>query len=161
MSWNPFLGIEKGTRNRRFREPVSLLEAAYSTHQAIEDGRAERRRPKRQAAPHPNRQTGPTNGTWHYQRSSLQLAANAPSAASIAGFSWGLPGDIPQPADYDGDKRTDFAVFRPATGVWYLSNSNNGTYNTFSAPNWGIATDEPATSHYRITNPKCKTEEDV
>jgi hypothetical protein len=94
----------------------------------------------------------PSDGTWQYLRSSLG-AANATLNVMQAGFAWGIPGDIPQPADYDGDKFTDFAVFRPATGVWYISNSNNGTYNTFSAPTWGTATDQPATSPYRISNP--------
>lgn len=94
----------------------------------------------------------PSDGSWQYLRSSLTLG-NAPGATAGAGFAWGLTGDIPQPADYDGDKRTDFAVFRPSTGVWFISNSNNGAYNTFSTPVWGTATDQPATSPYRITNP--------
>lgn len=94
----------------------------------------------------------PSDGTWQYLRSSL-TAANAPGVATNAGFAWGVTGDIPQAADYDGDKRTDFAVFRPSTGVWYISNSNNGAYNTFVSPTWGTATDQPATASYRVTNP--------
>ncbi len=31
-------------------------------------------------------------------------------------------------ADFDGDLRTDIAVFRPSTGVWYISQSSNSTY---------------------------------
>lgn len=93
-----------------------------------------------------------SDGTWQYLRSSL-TGQNVPGATALQGFNWGLPGDIPQPADFDGDKRTDFAVFRPTTGVWYLSNSNNGAYNTFSSPSWGGLTDQPASSPFRITNP--------
>jgi hypothetical protein len=93
----------------------------------------------------------PSDGNWYYQRSST-ITANG-TVGTPAAFQWGLTGDIPQPADYDGDKRTDFAVFRPSTGTWYISNSNNGTYNTFSAPVWGTATDQPATSPYLETNP--------
>ncbi len=91
----------------------------------------------------------PSNGTWHIIPSVVQNAINT----ARINFEWGVPGDIPQPADYDGDGRTDFAVFRPASGQWFISNSNNGAYNTFDIFNWGLATDEPATSPYRITNP--------
>jgi hypothetical protein len=35
---------------------------------------------------------------------------------------WGLNGDRPVPADYDGDGSADLAVWRPATSIWYLLN---------------------------------------
>jgi len=93
----------------------------------------------------------PSEGNWYYRRSSTVTAAGG--LGTLAVFQWGLSGDIPQPADYDGDKRTDFAVFRPSSGVWYMSNSNNGTYSTYAAATWGTSTDQPATSPYRMTNP--------
>lgn len=42
--------------------------------------------------------------------------------------------------DWDGDRRTDFAVFRPSNNIWYIlnSSSNNTAFNSF---NLGTPTD--------------------
>jgi hypothetical protein len=37
-----------------------------------------------------------------------------------------LPGDVPVPADYDGDGVTDIAVWRPSTGGWWVKLSHSG-----------------------------------
>lgn len=64
-----------------------------------------------------------------------------PSAASVftPGWSrvlqqWGAPGDIPVPGDYDGDGITDFAIWRPSTGDWWVMRSSDGTIVT---QQWG------------------------
>ncbi|KPA09095.1 signal peptide protein [Candidatus Magnetomorum sp. HK-1] len=36
-------------------------------------------------------------------------------------FQWGLPGDVPVTGDYDGDGKTELAVWRPMTGNWYIT----------------------------------------
>jgi len=55
---------------------------------------------------------------------------------------WGLPSDVVVPGDYDGDGQTDLAVYRPATGVWYVLTSSSG-YTTFFTRQWGLGTDVP------------------
>ena len=34
--------------------------------------------------------------------------------------------DVPVPGDYDGDRKTDIAVWRPGDGNWYIRNSATG-----------------------------------
>ena len=61
---------------------------------------------------------------------------------SWASYQWGNAGDVPTPKDFDGDGKTDMAVYRPSTGYWYLLNSStdNGTWGAFQ---WGDPNDLP------------------
>lgn len=84
----------------------------------------------------------PSDGIWYYLKSSTIATG---STTQLGSFQFGANGDIPQPADYDGDRKADFAVYR--SGSWYIHNSQS---NTLSGYGWGTATDQPATSPYRI-----------
>ena len=53
--------------------------------------------------------------------------------------NWGVNGDKPVPADYDGDGKTDKAVFRPATGQWWLNRSSSGMH----MQTYGVTDDIP------------------
>lgn len=71
-----------------------------------------------------------TNGYWY----SLN-----PLTSATQFVQWGTGTDIPVPDDYDGDGRTDQAVFR--AGEWFYLRSSNFTLGSAS---WGAATDIPA-----------------
>jgi hypothetical protein len=73
----------------------------------------------------------PATGVWHVNRSLNQEY----SAYRFGGAEFG---DVVVPGNYDGDKRTDYGVFR--NGVWYLQNSSNGAVQVVQ---FGIAGDKP------------------
>ena len=50
-------------------------------------------------------------------------------------MAWGLSTDVPVPADYDGDGKTDIAVYRPSTGRWFVRD--------VLSRDWGLSTDTP------------------
>jgi hypothetical protein len=70
----------------------------------------------------------PSEGRWYVDRDGVSFFAT----------QFGLTTDRVVPADYDGDGRTDIAVFRD--GTWYWLNSSNGAFNAFP---FGLAGDQP------------------
>ena len=62
------------------------------------------------------------------------------------GLHLGKPGDVPVPADYDGDGQTDAAVWRPRTGEWRVRLSASG--GVLQITRWGKRTDVPLPGDY-------------
>jgi uncharacterized delta-60 repeat protein len=65
------------------------------------------------------------------------------STSNYIPMYWGLPTDQIAPADYDGDRKTDPAVFRD--GMWYILQSSN---NSMRAIRFGQTGDRPFPADY-------------
>ncbi len=59
-------------------------------------------------------------------------------------YQFGIAGDKPVVGDFDGDLRSDFAVYRPSEGIWYIQKSHEG----ISIVRWGLADDIPVPADY-------------
>ena len=74
----------------------------------------------------------PLNGVWYSQMSTNGFDST----------QFGISTDKIVAADYDGDSRTDTAVFRD--GIWYLLQSTDG----FTSVQFGVASDIPMPADY-------------
>ncbi len=78
---------------------------------------------------------------WYIIRSSYFFSQ--PSRFDDVQF--GMSGDVIAPADFDGDGKTNYAVFRPSTGTWYTSTNAAINYGAFQ---WGTNGDIPVPGDY-------------
>ncbi len=80
----------------------------------------------------------PSSGVWYCLGgvSSQQFAV-----------AWGMNGDVPVQGDYDGDGKTDLAIYRltNGAGAWWIYKSSDGSYYTVSL---GVNDDKPAPADY-------------
>ena len=49
-----------------------------------------------------------------------------------------MAADILVPGDYDGDRQTDYAIFRPSTGDWWINRSTEGTLGVHFGANGDV-----------------------
>ena len=81
----------------------------------------------------------PQNGGWY-------ILDSAPNGGTSGAF-FGTAGDVPVPADFDGDGLFDLCVFRVNNnqGEWHVQGSISGIYTTAQ---WGSGGDKPAPADY-------------
>ncbi len=66
------------------------------------------------------------------------------STSAFTGAQFGLSTDLAVPGDYDGDGKTDIAVWRETDGTFYILNSAD---NSVSSRQWGFTSDVPLAAY--------------
>ena len=85
------------------------------------------------------------NGTTGAFVSATDISTRVSSPTNII-WAGNVPAlGVRTPYDFDGDRKTDISIFRPAPGEWWINRSSNGT--TF-ALQFGASTDKIAPADY-------------
>jgi hypothetical protein len=66
----------------------------------------------------------PETGIWYIKESGPPGYFNAGASYSV---TWGWRGAKPVPGDFDGDGKTDLAVYHQAAGDWYIKYASGGS----------------------------------
>jgi hypothetical protein len=84
----------------------------------------------------------PSDGTWNALTGASGWVGNV-------SYQWGVPGDQPLRADFDGDGKPDLAVYRPSDGTWYIRfSSSNFSYANWVSYQWGVPGDIPVPADF-------------
>ena len=101
----------------------------------------------------------PASGVWYVKLSSGSYDGSVqfPYYRDYYISQFGTRGDVPVPADYDGDGLPDLAVYRPSNGTWYVQLTNNESIENkpLKIVRFGLAGDIPVAADYdgdRITD---------
>jgi len=84
----------------------------------------------------------PSSGNWHLLLRSYDLGTWNYQVQTV-GF--GIAEDRPMPMDFDGDGKTDIALWRPSTGDWHRISSESGSYSGFR---FGMNGDKPVSGDF-------------
>ena len=89
------------------------------------------------------RQVGPDRVS-PLERHLVHAAVERRFRDSSSTLTLGVSTDTPVAGDYDGDGRTDVAVYTPSTGIWSIQRTSLG----LSTYQWGLAGDVPVPGDY-------------
>ncbi len=83
----------------------------------------------------------PQTGVWRYYPS----YNNFTNSQVTMQLGSGALGDVPVPNDYDGDGKTDIAVYRKSDGTWWINGSRGTSISGFR---FGLPEDKPVPADY-------------